>query len=142
MVLMFNLIYNTCSYSYPIRMDVYFVCVLSILLKGKNTQKGAYPLHIPPPHTQINDCIYNCLVCGNRFLGPNDNVASPNNILCILSLNVVGLKLTKCHLSFACSHLMRALDSYSSPIPTRSHNNYYNYPTPQSKLSPTQHLFL
>ena len=28
-------------------MDVYFVCVLSILLKGKNPQKGAYPLHIP-----------------------------------------------------------------------------------------------
>ena len=47
MVLMYNLIYNTCSYSYSIRMDVYFVCVLSILLKGKNPQKGAYPLHIP-----------------------------------------------------------------------------------------------
>ena len=65
MVLMYNLIYNTCSYSYPIRMDVYFVCVLSILLRGEKSTKGC----IPPPHTQINDCIYNCLVNGNQFLG-------------------------------------------------------------------------
>ena len=29
-------------------MDAYFVCVLSILLRGGgNPQKGAYPLHIP-----------------------------------------------------------------------------------------------
>ena len=28
-------------------MDAYFVCVLSILLRGKNPQKSAYPLHIP-----------------------------------------------------------------------------------------------
>ena len=47
MVFMHNLISNTYSYSYPIRMDAYFVCVLSILLWGKNPQKGAYPLHIP-----------------------------------------------------------------------------------------------
>ena len=59
---MYNLIYNTCSNSYPIRMDVYFVCVLSILEKST---KGC----IPPPHTQINDCIYTCLVNGNQLLG-------------------------------------------------------------------------
>ena len=52
---------------------------------------------------------FTTLMCS---LSPNDNVASPNNIRCIVSLNVVGLKLT-----FAGSHLMRALDSYSSPIP-------------------------
>ena len=34
-VLMYNLIYNTFSYSFPIRMDAYFVCVLFILLRGK-----------------------------------------------------------------------------------------------------------
>ena len=47
MVLIYNLIYNACSYSYPIRMDVYYVSVLSILLRGGNLQKGVYPLHIP-----------------------------------------------------------------------------------------------
>ena len=46
MVLMYTLISNTCSYSYSIRMDAYFVCVLSILLRGGNPQKGAYLLHI------------------------------------------------------------------------------------------------
>ena len=53
---------NTCSYSYPNRMDVYFVCVLSILLRGgggKST-KGC----IPPPHSKSNDCIYNCFIIG------------------------------------------------------------------------------
>ena len=45
-------------------MDVYVVCVLSILLREKST-KGC----IPPPHTEINDCIYNCLVTGNQLLG-------------------------------------------------------------------------
>ena len=46
MVLMYTLIYNTCSYSYPIRMDAYFVCVISILLRGTKSTKGAYPFHI------------------------------------------------------------------------------------------------
>ena len=56
------------------------------------------------------------LICS---LSSNDNVASPNNIRCIVSLNVVGMKLTTCHLSFAGSPRMRAFDNYSSPIPTR-----------------------
>ena len=64
MVLMYTLIYTTCSYLYPIKMDAYFVCVLSILLRGKST-KGC----ITPPHTKFNDCIYKCLVNGNQLLG-------------------------------------------------------------------------
>ena len=44
---MYTFIYNTCSYSFPIRMDAYFVCVLSIILMRKNPQKGACPLHVP-----------------------------------------------------------------------------------------------
>ena len=44
---MYTLIYNTSSYAFPIRMNAYFECVLSILLREKNPQKGAYPLHIP-----------------------------------------------------------------------------------------------
>ena len=63
MVFMYTLIYNTCSYSYPIKMDAYCVCVLSKILRGKST-KGC----IPPPHTNFNDCIYNCLVNGNQLL--------------------------------------------------------------------------
>ena len=47
MVFMYNLISNTCSYSYPIRMDAYFVCVLSILLRGKIHKRVHTPLHIP-----------------------------------------------------------------------------------------------
>ena len=46
-------------------MDAYFVCVLSIILRGGNPQKGAYPL----PHTNFNNCIYNGLVNGNQLLG-------------------------------------------------------------------------
>ena len=53
-----------------------------------------------------------------RSLSPNDNVASPNNICCIVSLNVIGLTLTTCHLSLAGSPLMRTLDRFPSPIPT------------------------
>ena len=45
--MMYTLIYTTCSYSYSIKMDAYFVCVLSIITMGKNPQKSAYTLHIP-----------------------------------------------------------------------------------------------
>ena len=65
MVLMYTLIYNRCSYSYPIRMDAYFVCDFSIILRGTESTKGC----IPPPHTKFNDCIYKCLVNGNQLLG-------------------------------------------------------------------------
>ena len=45
---MYTLIYNTCIYSFPIRTDVYFVCVFIDNFDGKkNPQKSAYPLHIP-----------------------------------------------------------------------------------------------
>ena len=43
-----HLIVNTCSYSFPIRMNAYFVCDLSILLR-KNSTKGC----IPPSHTNF-----------------------------------------------------------------------------------------
>ena len=45
-------------------MGVYFVCVLSILLRGKIHKR----VHTPSTY-QINDCIYNCLVNGNQLLG-------------------------------------------------------------------------
>ena len=60
----FTLIYNTCSYSFPIRINAYFVCVLSILLR-EIPHKGAYPLLIPIS----NYCIYACLVNRNKLLG-------------------------------------------------------------------------
>ena len=63
---MYTLIYNTSSYSFPIGMEAYFVCVLSILLRGKST-KGIIPP--PPPHTNFNDRIYACLVNRNQLLG-------------------------------------------------------------------------
>ena len=60
---MYTLIYNTCSYSFPIRMDANFVCVLSILLR-EIIHKGC----IPPPRNNFNDCIYACLVNRNQLL--------------------------------------------------------------------------
>ena len=41
------------------------MCVLSILLRGGNPQKGAYPLHKPIS----NDCIYVFMVNRNQLLG-------------------------------------------------------------------------
>ena len=43
----------------------------------------------------------------------------PKHIRCIVSLNIVGLKLITFHLSFGGSPLIRALDSSVSRIPTR-----------------------
>ena len=62
---MHTLIYNTCSYSFPIRTDAYFVCVLSILLR-EIIHKGC----IPPPRTNFNECVYmSVLVNRNQLLG-------------------------------------------------------------------------
>ena len=66
---------NRCIYYYLIGTITYLhnivlICILLfiMLLRGKNPQKGAYPLHIS------NDCIYACLVNRNQLLG--DAVAS------------------------------------------------------------------
>ena len=61
---MYTLIYNTSSYSFPNRMDAYFVCVLSILLRKKSTKEC-----ILPPYINFNDRIYACLVNINQLLG-------------------------------------------------------------------------
>ena len=45
-------------------MNVYVVCVLDILLKGK-IYKGCIPRHI----LISNECIYACLVNRNQLLG-------------------------------------------------------------------------
>ena len=61
---MYTFIYNTCSYSFPIRTDAYFVCVLSILLREVIHKR----VHTPP-RTNFNDCIYVFLVNRNQLLG-------------------------------------------------------------------------
>ena len=59
---MYTLIYNTCSYSFPIRMDAYFVYTF----KEKQIHKSAYPLHIP---VLMITYIYPCLVNENQLFG-------------------------------------------------------------------------
>ena len=44
---------------------MYILCVFYLYFWGETSTKGC----IPPPHTQINDCIYTCLVNGNQILG-------------------------------------------------------------------------
>ena len=75
----------------------------------------------------VQTFIYYLHCCGNSIfinyanmiVASNDNVAAPNNIRCIVSHNIIGLKLTTCSQSFAGSPLMRALNGSSSAIPTR-----------------------
>ena len=50
---MYTLIHNTCSYSFPIRVNAYFIYTF----EGGNPQKSETLLHI----TISNDCIYACL---------------------------------------------------------------------------------
>ena len=63
--------------------------------------------------TALSVTAFSCSLCSN------DNATYPNKLRCIVSLNVVALKLTTCHLRFGGSPLLRDLDSSVSPISTR-----------------------